>query len=588
MAGPLRGAWTLNGRPGEDRLRLEADPRRVLRRDGRVLAWEGFLFAGKGEPWDLEARFEGNGKPGGGPEGHFTAIWADPARGEFRILRDPTGGERIYFSMENGVLLFSSSLKALLEWRKDQAALDPEIAFERGLAELTLFGDRTLIAGVHEVLPGHRLTVRDGEIRQEWVWGNLLEPLEGDPAGLARGLRAALKDAVERCLPPNGEIAIAVSGGIDSAAVAALAVELAGPDRVRAFTYEYQDPGHPSETALAAATCRHLGIRDHRVIPITLDDFLDCVPGAVWSAEDPGYWKRSYPIALAKASAAAGHDRFLTGFGIGSHMGFLEELGGALEFLPVPELSLRFWRGARETGRTAGWPSRLHPGLEAPMHRLYYPLLALLRARGIVSDLRPFFPESLAPFIESALDSDRVARDLESLSALPLARQAQTAAFLHMNSCADAVRCERVSREFGAVWLGPAHFPSCLPYFYLPPHPLPPLGDPRRRWRPGKLLLREAMRGVLPDEVMHQKKNWSQTIGSRAWRDRALARMDAAAGPSWDALRPLFGAGFDDARRYSPEGMIPLAFWHRLFLERGRTSPPSWAELESRPLGAAP
>jgi hypothetical protein len=129
------------------------------------------------------------------------------------------------------------------------------------------------------------------------------------------------------------------------------------------------------------------------------------------------------------------------------------------------------------------------------------------------------------------------------------------------------------------MWLGPAHFPEALPYFYLPPKLALPAGDPRRKLRPGKLLLREAMKDILPEGLASRRKDWAQTIGSRAWRDRVLAKMDAAAGPSWEALRAVFGDALEPAKARCPEGMIPLAFWHRIFIDGSFEKPPTWQDL---------
>lgn len=593
----LCGAWVLSGGTVERRLfefrRRVALPRarRVeevvagplwlacapgcLAKNGAdIAAWEGFV--GPERPPKLA--------PGAGlVDGHYVAVCADTARGILSLLRDPTGGERLYFSVSRDLFFFAASLKTLLAL--DDAlggGLDAETALERGISELIQFGDRTLIAGVREVLPGHRLSLERGTIRQAWAWGTLLEPPEGDVATSARALRRNLKAAVERCIGREGKAAVALSGGVDSAAIAALAVELVGPENVSAFTVEYQDPGHPSEVPDAKAACRWLGIRNHQTVAISFEDCMAGIPEAVWLAEDPGYWKRAYPMMLAKAAAAAGFARLLTGFGVGSHMAYLEECARVLEWLPLPQWTLRYWSAARSPlpGKL-GFLRHAHPGLEAPISKLYYPLLAILRSRGILKDLRPFFPSEIGPLVERMLLSPRVLEDLRSTGALPLATQLQRVAFAHMNSCVDTARCERVARGVGASWLGPAHFPSCLPLCYLSARPALPLWDARRRLRPGKLLLRQAMRGALPEATLQRRKYWPHANGSREWKDRALARMDAAAGPSWDALRPVFGSALEPIKRFAPEGLIPLAFWHRvLFGERG-PRPPSWRELEA-------
>ena len=603
MARPasLCGAWSLSGEPLEhlldaNRRRAAISARSAVRleeyvaprlwlsaahgclvRDGsRVATWDGFLVPGSRGPWELSSppRNVRNA-----PAGHYVAVQSDARQESLSLTRDPTGGERLYFRREGPVLYFASSLKTLLILSGGAAILDRESALERGVAELVCFGEGTLVDGVSEILPGHRLVVSSTVGLQEWIWPGLLESVEGDVEALGWRLRVALKEAVANIIGDDGRVAVALSGGVDSASVAALAVELLGPERVTAFTYEYQDPDHPSEVAVAADICRRLGIRTHRVVPITFDDFAAAAPEAVWLAEDPGYWKRSYPLILGRAAAADGFDKLLTGFGIGSHMDWFDECARVVPWLPMRQNFLRFWTQPR--GRLSAVLPRLHPGLEPPMHRLVYPVLAVLRERGLLKDLRPFFPPIIGELIERLSASSRVQRDLGAVADRTLGGQLQFLAFTHMNSCADVARCERPSREVGAGWIGPAHFPTCLPFCYMPLTPKPALWDSRRRMRPGKRLLLEAMRDTLPDELVRRRKNWSQTIGSRRWRNLVLKRMDDAAGPSWEALRSLFGPALEPAKRHAPEGMIPLAFWHRIFIQGAFKEAPSWENLSS-------
>jgi len=374
----LRGAWCLAGEMTERRLpKAWRDASSNLRDpkekekflgplwlayeegcsalDGsKLLAWQGYISFGAEGTRGLSERIEPGAtalRPEAGPCGHFVALLADSDRKILTFLRDPGGGERLYFTLRDGVLYFATSIKMLLRLRQGLGRLDPETAFERGISEMIHFGDRTLAEGIREVLPGHRLSVGSETLRQTWAWEDLLESPEGDPPSLARTLRRNLKETVGRCLAGEERAAVALSGGADSASIAALAVEIVGPENVSAFTYEYADPGHPSEAAFASQICRQLGIRDHRIIPITFDEFAGCVPEAVWLAEDPGYWKRSYPQVLAQAVRKAGFDKFLTGFGIGSHLGYLEECSRALPWLPFPQDTLQYWRSAYESGR---------------------------------------------------------------------------------------------------------------------------------------------------------------------------------------------------------------------------------------------
>jgi NAD+ synthase len=82
--------------------------------------------------------------------------------------------------------------------------------------------------------------------------------LDVDPEALAARLAASLREAVVERLRRRG-VVVAVSGGIDSACVAALAARALGPARVHALLLPERDSS-PESLALGAALCRALGV----------------------------------------------------------------------------------------------------------------------------------------------------------------------------------------------------------------------------------------------------------------------------------------------------------------------------------------
>ncbi len=86
--------------------------------------------------------------------------------------------------------------------------------------------------------------------------------LDLDLEATAARLSGALRDAVVKRLRRRG-LVVAVSGGIDSACVAALAARAMGPGRVHALLLPERDSS-PESTALGARLCQALGI-EHTV-----------------------------------------------------------------------------------------------------------------------------------------------------------------------------------------------------------------------------------------------------------------------------------------------------------------------------------
>ncbi len=153
------------------------------------LAFAGFIAFGGTEPENpagLLRRVNQSHDPQLRPEGHYSLAFGAPDSGTLTLLRGLSGGERLYYTRIDDVLLFSSSVRPLLAHSRIVSKLDREKITEVLLSGLVLFGNGTLFDGIEEVLPGHILQIGDGIGSQQWNWPGLLEPPEGDVQYLAK------------------------------------------------------------------------------------------------------------------------------------------------------------------------------------------------------------------------------------------------------------------------------------------------------------------------------------------------------------------------------------------------------------------
>lgn len=551
MSGDFCGAWSLSGKPLAE---LLPDIDR-----GKMKAACGGPGGEKleGPLWLASDPAAGFQSPRAG-DGHYSRVVE--AAGGLDLERDATGGERLLYARLGELLLFSSAARPLLAHPRVRPVLHEGIALERALSTVACFGQETLWAGISEVLPGHRLRVRDGSLSHEWASGALLESLEGDPGELSLRMRVALREAVSACIGSDRRVAVSLSGGIDSAAIAALAAEVVGPENVHAFTYEYDTSAQPSETSWAALTASRLRLGSHRTLTIRRED---CVRGGLRLldlSEDILNWTKGPFPRQAEQLSENGFDKILTGDGVGSRMAWIEDLSWLLAKLPARRRALSYWKRAWARGSTFSSLAAIVPGLEPPNDFLYFPVLALLEQRGLMEGVEDFFPGAPRAAVRGLLDSERVRAACEELRELSLASALKRLTFCHLNSSVDISRPEAAMRRLGIARLSPFMFASCLPFAYLPPRPRPFVWSARRRMRPGKELLALAAADLVPPEIARRPKIWGQAVPPFAWR-----RADASPRPS-RRLPAMFYEGAWLCRPMTAHNIAALDHWAARFL----------------------
>jgi len=190
------------------------------------------------------------------------ALW-DAPRNRLVLARDRLGKKPLlYTRLPDGTFAFASELKALLqlpvERTLDLAAIDAYLAL--GYVP----GERTGIAGVRRLPPGHLLVVEDGRERLERYWR--LESHDetlSDDEWLER-VRETVRAAVRRRLVADVPLGVLLSGGIDSSIVTALMAEAAS-DPVRTFTVGFDDAAY-DERGWARLVAERYGTRHEEVV----------------------------------------------------------------------------------------------------------------------------------------------------------------------------------------------------------------------------------------------------------------------------------------------------------------------------------
>ncbi len=195
------------------------------------------------------------------------ALW-DRRERTLILARDGIGQRPVYFHQGRDFFAFATTPRALMALPDVPRGLD-ESSFARFLLDLPTGRGDTLHTGLKRLPPGHLATVVDGRFRQCCYWEpdyerRLRFKRDGDYVEAAREL---LDQAVRACLRIEGEPVSAITGGLDSAAVATTALRHLPGGRLTTVTAIHSAPTmnladtYPDERPFVEAIARmHPGL----------------------------------------------------------------------------------------------------------------------------------------------------------------------------------------------------------------------------------------------------------------------------------------------------------------------------------------
>src|SRR6266576_3102042 len=165
------------------------------------------------------------------------AIW-DARRRRLVLARDRFGIKPLYYRAADNELAFASELRALPRGEIDLEALEAFLAFNSIPAPLTIFRE------VRKLPPGHLLLWEDGRLELRRFARPAPVPageLRGDDeAELVEELRSRVRDSVRAHLVSDVPVGVLLSGGVDSAFLAALAADESS-DALRTFSIGFEE-----------------------------------------------------------------------------------------------------------------------------------------------------------------------------------------------------------------------------------------------------------------------------------------------------------------------------------------------------------
>jgi len=382
------------------------------------------------------------------------------------LARDRMGEKPLYYFCEKDQFAFSSEIKALLPLADASPAINEEFfVYDTRINGATAFG------GIFELLPGHKAIFQNNKLKIEPYWQIATgeENVNRSEADLIEELRYLITDAVKIRTQADVPVGMFLSGGLDSALIAAIAK----PEK--AFSCSFPLGSEYDELRYAAIMADQLGIRHFTITP-KAEDLRIRLANILWSMDQPPATASVLAeFMLAEEAAKQGVKVVLGGQGADElFCGYVRHLLMSIEFdflnkLPELEhyksLARYFWSKDAFTD---------------PAARYFY-----LVARAVPNNAGPYIAA-----IKSIFDGCKTIEDAVGLADI----QISLPSLLSMNDRAAASvglenRCPYLDHRI-------VEFAFKLP--------------PKMKIREGrtKYLLRQAARGLVPEEIIsrHDKK----------------------------------------------------------------------------------
>lgn len=214
------------------------------------------------------------------------------------LARDAMGVKPLFFTFKNDTFIFGSEIKALFKHPYVEPIIDKD-----GLTELFALGPAlipgtTLYKGIEEVKPAEYLIVNENGIKKDMYWELKAEDFKESEEEAVEHVRELLVDAIKRQLVGDVPLCTFLSGGLDSSAISAIAAdEFKKKNKVlTTYSIDYEDNEKYFKSSLFQPTSdqyyaemmsKYIG-SDHRTVVLNHTDLVNSLDNAVIGRDLPG------------------------------------------------------------------------------------------------------------------------------------------------------------------------------------------------------------------------------------------------------------------------------------------------------------
>ena len=454
--------------------------------------------------------------------GMFAVALYDERTQTLVAARDRAGEKPLFYAHTSQGLLLASEVKALLVRPEVSREFDLE-ALDQFLTYEYVIAPRTLFTAIRKLPAAHYLVYRDNTVHVARYWDVAATPVrEWDEDEAAAAVRAALAAAVDRQMMSDVPLGVFLSGGIDSSAIAAFMADAAKRRgvRVTSFSMGFADQSY-DELPYARDVAQRFGL-DH-IEDVVTPDVAALFEPLVAHLDEPFADVSLFPTYLVSRLARQHVKGVLAGDGgdelFGGYDAYAAQALAARLSRVTPDLA---WRLADRVAQFVP-PSEQKKGALNKVKRFLSGVTAntadLGHYRWMTFMDAPSRRRLYTPAMRDAVIGGDVHREVRAaLGAYqaddPINRELY--ADLRVYLADDIlVKVDRMSMATSLETRAPFLDGDLMTLAFSMPGHLKVRGTER------KIVLKRALRGVLPDAILYRKKE-GFSIPMKNWLRREL------------------------------------------------------------------
>jgi len=224
--------------------------------------------------------------------GQFAFCIYDLKKNKLFLARDRLGIKPLYYYWDGNKFIFASEIKPILLAEVPRVV---NIKAARNYLNLRYSpGEDTLFAGIKKLLPGNTLTLQNGQIHFNQFWDVPVPSIKKISAkNASQTVKELLTDSVRRRLIADVPVGVYLSGGIDSAAITALATQIKesnndennNSETVKTFSVGFNYNDKVDELTKARKIADYFNTEHHEIV--VEDSISETLPKLIWHLDMP-------------------------------------------------------------------------------------------------------------------------------------------------------------------------------------------------------------------------------------------------------------------------------------------------------------